>query len=118
MIVCLSQRGAAGNVAEGNSVCGVFGCAHSPLKSLVPPVQVVFVFGNMTWKGDMHMITNRGSPRRAWLYPLVAALSVETDGIIKFDASVTPYMTYMTFILLALPCCYFSARCWLQRHLE
>lgn len=47
--------------------------------------QVVFVFGNLTWKGDMHMVTTHGSPRRAWLYPLVAALSVEDDGVIAFE---------------------------------
>ncbi|KAG2483656.1 hypothetical protein HYH03_017459 [Edaphochlamys debaryana] len=47
--------------------------------------QVVFVFGTLRWRGSLHMSNTRASPRRSWLYLLIGALSVETDGVIDFE---------------------------------
>ncbi|GIL53854.1 hypothetical protein Vafri_9483 [Volvox africanus] len=47
--------------------------------------QVVFVFGKMHFRGSLLLTHPKPSPRRSWLYLLIGALSVETDGIIQFD---------------------------------
>lgn len=50
--------------------------------------QVLFVFGRLDWRGDMRMVNPHPSPRRNWLYLLIGALSVETDGIVSFKVCV------------------------------
>ncbi|GLI68305.1 hypothetical protein VaNZ11_012666 [Volvox africanus] len=47
--------------------------------------QVVFVFGKMHFRGSLLLTHPKPSPRRSWLYLLIGALSVETDGIIQFN---------------------------------
>ncbi|KAG2500502.1 hypothetical protein HYH03_001280 [Edaphochlamys debaryana] len=47
--------------------------------------QMVFVFGTLRWRGSLYMTNPRASPRRSWLYLLIGALSVETDGVIDFQ---------------------------------
>ncbi|KXZ44771.1 hypothetical protein GPECTOR_62g886 [Gonium pectorale] len=47
--------------------------------------QVVFVFGTLRIRGSLLLTNPRASPRRSWLYLLVGALSVETDGVILFE---------------------------------
>lgn len=49
--------------------------------------QVIFVYGMLTWRGDLLIARPRASPRRAWLYLLVGAMSVEGDGVILFQVS-------------------------------
>ena len=53
---------------------------------------MVFVFGTLTWRGSILMVNPRASPRRSWLYLLIGALSVETDGVIQFTVGTVKSM--------------------------
>lgn len=47
--------------------------------------QMVFVFGTLVFRGTLLLTNPHASARRSWLYLLVGALSVETDGVILFE---------------------------------
>ena len=47
--------------------------------------QSVFVYGYLRWQGGLRLINSLPSARRAFLYPLIGALSVEEDGVVAFE---------------------------------
>ncbi|KAG2431643.1 hypothetical protein HYH02_013220 [Chlamydomonas schloesseri] len=80
--------GPAGGEIFVNGTKEVYACHPNPGSRYVIDFgdlgQVVFVFGTLTWRGSLLMTNPRASPRRSWLYLLIGALSVETDGVIQF----------------------------------
>ncbi len=58
------------------------------------PPQMVFVFGTLVIRGTLLLTNPHASARRSWLYLLVGALSVETDGVILFEVGQHLYSIY------------------------
>ncbi|KAI8466064.1 MAG: hypothetical protein J3K34DRAFT_524825 [Monoraphidium minutum] len=65
------------------------GCSTDPFNPVVIDFgqlpQYVFVFGRMTFSGNLRLVNSFASPRRADLWELIGALSVEDDGAVIFD---------------------------------
>jgi hypothetical protein len=76
------------NITVGRSV-EIRGCHPEPGKMYTIDFsdigQVLFVFGRLKLSGDLYLTNPRASPRRAYLFSLIGAMSVEEDGIIDFQ---------------------------------
>lgn len=76
------------NITVGRSV-EIRGCHPEPGKMYTIDFsdigQVLFVFGRLKLSGDLYLTNPRASPRRAFLFSLIGAMSVEEDGIIDFE---------------------------------
>jgi hypothetical protein len=53
--------------------------------------QSVFVHGYLRWQGGLRLVNSLPSARRAFLYPLIGALSVEEDGVVAFEVCVVSW---------------------------